>query len=546
MPIRSPPRGSEAAVLACAGFLIGVLLHAARPFTPTAAWVLALLAAMAVGVWNFNNKQDCFIVPLFHCFLLRKRVSVSNNETMKQFNNPDRQQDPHYQTGLSRASFLLALLILSFALGLYRHDLTLPRDDDPLMRARGTDISFIARVTNVRQYDSLLGVISIDGKRIVTRSQIVLARGHGYQNAGETWAVTCRIESAIKIDAESGAASKNASFNARDGAFFTCKGSISARKIKDAAWWDPRALLAGSRTAITARITRILPGDEGSLLAGILYGDRGLSADAAQAFRFAGMTHIIAVSGSNVTIVVVCFVPLFLALGYRRRFAIILSVVAILTFVLFVGASASVVRAAIMGSLALLGRAFGRRAAAGRLLVIAAAILTAMSPWTLAFDAGFALSFLATWGLIAMSEPVSARLRFIPESFGLRDAAATTTAATLATFPYQLWAFSSASLAGLLTNLLVIPFLGATMLSGAVAVVLGDAIPVTALPANGFLSYMLAVANTSQRFPFLLVPIYLPTGVLFATYLALALISSRISAKNRAYPQNRTSSIDLD
>ncbi len=532
MPIRSPPRASEAAVLACAGFLAGVLLHAARPFTATAAWVLALLAAIAISIWNFNKKQDCFIVSLFHCFLLRKRDSASNNEAMKQWNNSDGHQDPPQSIDISNATSLLALLILSFTLGLYRHDLTLPRDDDPLMRARGTDVSFVARVTNVRQYDALLGVVSMGGKRINTRSQIVLARGHGYQNAGETWAVTCRIESAIKVDAESGSTPKNASFNARDGAFFACKGSISARKIADPAWWDPRALLAQSRTAITARIIRILPGDEGSLLAGILYGDRGLSADAAQAFRFAGMTHIIAVSGSNVTIVVVCFVPLFLALGYRRRFAIILSVIAILTFVLFVGASASVVRAAIMGSLALLGRAFGRRAAASRLLIIAAAVLVAMSPWVLAFDAGFALSFFATWGLIAMSEPISMRLRFIPEAFGLRDAASTTTAATLATFPYQLWAFSAASLAGLLTNLLVIPFLGATMLAGAVAVVLGDAVPITALPANGFLSYMLAVASASQKFPFLLVPIFLPTWVLFLVYIVLFIVTTRIHVRS--------------
>jgi ComEC/Rec2-related protein len=511
MPIRSPPSG-DLAVPACIAFLLGVLLHAARPFDATAGWVLIALVVSAVTFYIFNNL------------------------TIQQFNNPAIRQPSIDAGSTSFRLFFISLLLLSFAFGLLRHDLTLPQSDDPLERARGQDVALIARVTDVRQYDALLGVVSVNGERIRSRARILLPRGHGYQNAGELWDVSCRIESTIKSD-ESGVPSKTALFNARDGAFFACKGSISARKLKDSRWWDPRAMLGAARTAITARISAILPGDEGALLAGILYGERGLSSDAAQAFRFAGMTHIIAVSGSNVTIVVACFVPLFLAFGYRRRFAIVLSVIAICTFVLFVGASASVVRAAIMGSLALLARAFGRRASASRLLVIAAAALTLVSPWTLAFDAGFALSFLATWGLMALGEPMAKFLRFLPERFGLREAAATTASATIATMPYQLWAFSSASLAGLLTNLLVLPFLGAVMASGAVAVLIGGAIPAVTLPAEGFLSYMLGIAKFSQGFPFLLIPISLPTGVLFFCYGLMMFIFSRRTATKSIYPQ---------
>jgi ComEC/Rec2-related protein len=454
--------------------------------------------------------------------LIATIVWTTNNSTIKQSNNSDIR--------------IIAVIIIAFAVGLLRHDLTLPLGSDPLMKARGTDVSFIARVTSVRSYDALLSVISIDGRPTHSRGRVVLSRGHGYQSEGETWVISCRIESAIKIDPSDGTVPKNATFNARDGAFFACKGSISARKLTSPAWWDPRALLAQSRKNITAHITKILPGDEGALLAGILYGDRGLSSESAQAFRFAGMTHIIAVSGSNVTIVVVCLVPLFLALGYRRRFAIVFSIVAILAFVLFVGASASVVRAAIMGSLALLGRALGRRTQAARLLLIAGALLIAASPWTLAFDAGFALSFLATAGLIAWSAPLSRKLTFIPEHFGIRDAAATTTAATIATFPYQLWAFSSASLAGLLTNLLVIPFLGATMGLGAIAVALGSFIPLAALPASGLLRFMLVVAETSQKFPFLLVPIPISTEGLFAIYVVLMWVTGKGEVRKSVSP----------
>ena len=482
MPIRSPPQSVDVVLPACLGFLIGVLIHATRPFTPTATWVVAVLVLIASIIWVVTNAS----------------------------------------------TRIIAIMIFAVTVGLLRHDLTLPLANDPLMNARGTDVSFVARVTTIRSYDALLSVISIGGHPAQTRGRVVLGRGHGVQQEGETWAVTCRIESAVgEHPSLADATSKSMIFNARDGAFFTCKGGISTRKLTSPAWWDPRSLLAQSRKAITTHITTILPGDEGALLAGILYGDRGLSSESAQAFRFAGMTHIIAVSGSNVTIVVVCLVPLFLALGYRRRFAIVLSIIAILAFVLFVGASASVVRAAIMGSLALFGRAIGRRTNAARLLLIAGALLIAVSPWTLAFDAGFALSFLATAGLIAWSAPLSRKLTFIPERFGIREAAATTTAATLATFPYQLWAFSSASLAGLLTNLIVIPFLGATMGFGAIAVALAGFIPLATLPASGLLRFMLAVANFSQRFPFLLVPIPISTEALFAIYVGLVGVTGK-------------------
>jgi competence protein ComEC len=193
------------------------------------------------------------------------------------------------------------------------------------------------------------------------------------------------------------------------------------------------------RQTLTWRIQRLLPGDAGALLSGILYGERNLAEDTAAIFRTAGMTHLIAVSGSNIALVVSLFVPLFLALGYRRKPAIILAGVAVTTFVLFVGAEASVVRAAIMGWLALLARVFGRKAATGRLLIIAATAIVLFDPWALAFDAGFALSFLATWGLLSWAGRVQQKLTWLPEACGLREAFSTTLAATLITTPYSLW-----------------------------------------------------------------------------------------------------------
>jgi competence protein ComEC len=280
-----------------------------------------------------------------------------------------------------------------------------------------------------------------------------------------------------------------------------------------------------------------MPGDEGALLAGILYGDRGLSKESADAFRHAGMTHLIAVSGSNISIVVGLFVPVFVALGYRRRSAILLSGGGIFLFTLFAGASASVVRAAIMGWIALLARFVGRKANAMHLLLLAGSIMVAFDPWALAFDAGFALSFLATWGLIAWSSDIADMLPWIPKTFGLRDIVGTTMAATLTTAPYLLWAFQSTSLAGLVTNLFAIPLVGFAMAAGAFALVFGPWIPWFSLPALGCLKAMLIIAEFSMRFPWLQVSLQLPTWGLFLCYAGIVAFWHVRAAGKRHYPQ---------
>lgn len=411
-----------------------------------------------------------------------------------------------------RFRWMAAAGCFGLALGMLRFDLTLP---SPGM---APDTTVIGTVTDAGRYD-----VRMRDERTGAIVSISIRRG-----VGERIRVTCGRMDPLPRDSK-------ALFDARRGAWFRCRGSVSVASVGAASGWDPRRMLAAWRSLLTRRIQRMLPGDAGSLLAGILYGERGLSAEAAAAFKTAGMTHLIAVSGSNIAIVVALFVPFFLLLGYRRKPAIVLSGIAITLFVLFVGAQASVVRAALMGWLALLARVCGRRASAARLLLIAAAVIVLFDPWALAFDAGFALSFLATGGLLAWSRPFAKRLGWIPGIFGLREAAATTLAATIATFPYSLWAFGSASLAGLLTNLFAVPLVGVAMLWGAVALAIGPRFSILALPVQGFLEAMLAIARVSQVAPFLRVAWTVPTWALFACYAFLLLPS--LPVRRRSYPQ---------
>lgn len=406
--------------------------------------------------------------------------------------------------------------IVGVAAGLWRFDLTFPNASvEP-------PSEFTGMVIAEGRYDVLVqdeetGLVITVGKRLRIADRV---------------RISCARVERIPPDPKS-------IFDARKNAWFKCKGDVTANRISRHPW-NLHRLLAEWRLMLTQRIQGILPGDAGALLSGILYGERGLSANTSATFKTAGMTHLIAVSGSNIAIVISLFVPCFLCVGYRRKPAIVLSGLAVSLFVVFVGAQASVVRAALMGWMGLLARVFGRKASAERLLAIAATCIVLFDPWALAFDAGFALSFLATWGLLRWSRPFQEHLRWMPEFFGLREAAATTLAATLVTFPYALWAFGTSSLIGLLTNLFAVPIGGLAMLWGAVAVLLGPFISIAALPAQGCLEAMLLIARMGGFVPWLQLSWALPTWGLFFIYGLMGVYSWVSRAKNNAYPQSFT------
>ena len=251
------------------------------------------------------------------------------------------------------------------------------------------------------------------------------------------------------------------------------------------------------RETLTARIRQGLPGDEGALLAGILYGERNLSKEARDAFRTSGMTHLIAVSGSNVMIVVLAAMQLFALLQISKRKASILLTGILIAFVWLVSPQAPVVRASIMGWLIALAPVVGRVTSTKRLLLVAAAVFAAWKPWSLAYDPSFALSFLATIGLMTWGQKLGELWEKRIPWKSIREGLATTVAATLMTTPYAAWAFGQATIIGLVTNLLAIPLIPWAMGSGMIALILPFQ-PFT-LPAQGFLAALLWIANTADQ-----------------------------------------------
>jgi competence protein ComEC len=231
-----------------------------------------------------------------------------------------------------------------------------------------------------------------------------------------------------------------------------------------------------------ANIYRLFPDPESSLLAGILLGvDTGLTQELQQAFKNTGTAHIIAISGFNISIIAGLFVTFFSRfLGPRR--GMLVAVLGIIFYTILVGGDAAVVRAAIMGSLALFAKQVGRRQAALNTLLAVALLMCLWNPLYL-WDVGFQLSFFATLGLILYADPFTqfanrAITKYFPASAAEKFAALfsefvlLTLAAQVTTIPIMAYHFQRISLVSFLANPFVLPAQPAVMILGGLAVLL--------------------------------------------------------------------------
>ncbi|MBN2045929.1 MAG: ComEC/Rec2 family competence protein [Anaerolineales bacterium] len=253
-------------------------------------------------------------------------------------------------------------------------------------------------------------------------------------------------------------------------------------------------LYAFKQRALSLAYT-FLPDPEASLLAGIVLGiESGIPDEVDQAFKDTGTTHVIAISGFNITIVSGLFAILFgRLLGARRGAAAALAAITIYT--VLVGADAAVVRAAIMGGLSLFAGQIGRRQHGFNSLAITAALMAVFNPLILR-DIGFQLSFAATLGLIAYAQPWEEKLRsWLTGKFSagtahrltgpISEYLLLTLAAQLVTFPLIVYHFGRLSLSSLPANVAILPAQPPVMIVGGLAVLVGSISP----PLGQLLAY---------------------------------------------------------
>jgi competence protein ComEC len=214
------------------------------------------------------------------------------------------------------------------------------------------------------------------------------------------------------------------------------------------------------RRRAVAAMQDTLPPTSAALLAGLLLGERGtLPPDVDAAFRRAGVSHVLAVSGFNVALVAATVWVLLMLARAPRRVAGAGAMVVVVGYAAVAGPEPSVLRATLMAVLVLAALLLDREAAVLNSLALAAVLILAFRPAD-AHDPGFQLSFAATAGIVLAPMP----------RHWLLAALAVSAAAQAAVLPISLVHFNQVSIIGVVANLAVVPLAGLATVLGLFAV----------------------------------------------------------------------------
>ena len=257
-----------------------------------------------------------------------------------------------------------------------------------------------------------------------------------------------------------------------------------------------------TRERISENLQRNLSPSASALALGILFGDRsGFTPEFRESLRASGTTHIVALSGFNITIIVSFFAVLFFFIPIKwRPFSI---TVGVLGFVALVGPSASVVRAAIMGSLVLFARNSGRLIDIKGPISFAALAMVLHNPFIIVYDAGFLLSFSALIGIIFLAPWLYKILFRTDETHALKLISVQCFSAGIAVAPVAMILFGSFNWLSFIPNIMIIwsvPFAMFFSFASGITAMVSDylALPFSII-AESLLFYAIGIINFFAR-----------------------------------------------
>ncbi len=232
-------------------------------------------------------------------------------------------------------------------------------------------------------------------------------------------------------------------------------------------------LFAIKRNIVHA-ITNILPLPESGLFAGILIGEKSLlPKDVLSDFQIAGLTHMIVLSGYNITIVAVFVMSLFAWMGMEYRARRIGAIATIPLFIVMTGTGASSVRAGIMSVMVFVLQMTTRPQHAFRIILFALTAMVIANPPSLLHDPSLHLSFLAFIGLLYVAPITQKIFSRCSEWYGLRDLISETLAVQLFVLPYIIYMSGRVSALTLFSNIVTVPIVPLIMGAGFAITMMG-------------------------------------------------------------------------
>jgi competence protein ComEC len=373
---------------------------------------------------------------------------------------------------------LLAVFIFSFGLGVLRYEIKNASNDN-LSVFTGEKViltGIVADEPALKDKSIQLTVvgdsITVSGQKNKISGKILVVAGLFPEfKYGDEIQVEGKFEKPQNISTTTGNDFDYVSYLAKDDIYYEM--SFAQVKIISSGHGSYlKTKLFAFKNAFMNKINFQIKEPESALLGGLLLGAKNsLGQDWQTEFRQAGVSHIVALSGYNITIVavgimaVLSFLPRFLAMSFGA--------VGILLFAIMTGGSATVLRASVMALLVLLAKATGRTYDVIRALLLAGLFMLIQNPKVLVFDLSFQLSFLSTVALIFVSPIIEKKMTFITEKYKLRELIVATVATQIFVLPFIFYKMGMISLVALPVNLLILPFIPAVMLFGFITGILG-------------------------------------------------------------------------
>ena len=449
---------------------------------------------------------------------------------------------------------LLALFIFSLSLGILRYEIKEIRiANSDLQSQIGEKVileGIIVDEPSVKEQIVQLSV-SINGEKILVSTGLFPEFHYGDQIQVEG-----KLERPESFETENGNDFDYIGFLAKDDIFYQIS-FAQVKLISSGHGSFIKTKLFAFKNAFISKINLLIKEPESALLNGLILGAKNsLGKELQNDFRLAGVSHIVALSGYNITIVAVgimailSFLPRTISLGFGA-FGIIL-------FAIMTGGTATVMRSSIMALIVLLAKFTNRKFEITRALLLAGIFMLIQNPKILVFDISFQLSFLSTIALIFVS-PLFEKKMFIhrkymfqeffswladkqSDKFKLKEIFIATISTQIFVLPFLIYKMGLISIFGLFANVLILPFIPWIMLFGFITGMIGFISTILAMPiafiTSLLLTYMLKVIYFFSHLPFSSFGLKnFPLSLTIMIYLIFLVLiwRSRFTYKNEKY-----------
>lgn len=438
---------------------------------------------------------------------------------------------------VSQASFLLSLLFIFSALGVFRTEIAgWQFVDSQLKYEVGETVELAGQISREPDYRENSVQLYVE-----TEKDLVLVTADRYTKYfyGDEVVFKGELKEPEVFDTDLGRT-------------FNYPGYLKAKGVQyTVSFADVEVVSSGKGNFIISSLLKlkgefvksmqsVIPEPEVGLGAGLLLGVKSsLGEDIEKDFRRTGIIHIVVLSGYNIMLVV-AFIMFVFSFILPFRFRIVAGIIAIVSFALIVGLSATVVRASIMAVLVLVAQVFGRRYNVTRALLLAGVMMILINPFILVYDIGFQLSFMATLGLILIVPHFESAVMSSVKTLGLWEFFLATVSTQIAVLPLLMYHIGEVSLVSVLVNMLVLPVVPAAMLltfiTGMIGFVSSSVASLVGYFATLTLSYILTIAGwfSEVSFASVDVPAFNVWGM-FSLYFMMALTFLYLNKR----PQNQ-------